>query len=119
LAAARFKTKLRPTRALTAAERHYWDMVVGSWPANHFIASDAILLTQLCAACVVFDRAEDVNAMDKAARLTVTLATKLRITVQSRYDEKAVARQAGYGRSNEALETSDLIASPSDYEALN
>lgn len=107
---------LAPTRRLSAAEKRTWTRVVDAWPPEHFIASDAELLTQYCAACVVFEAArkrEDLAAMDKSGRLALSYATKLRITPQSRYDAQAAARQANRGKQN--LPASDGLIG-GDYE---
>jgi hypothetical protein len=59
-------------------------------------------LTQLAAAAVMADEATDLADLDKASRLVVTLATKLRLTCQSRLNERAASRVAEVGRADEA-----------------
>lgn len=103
LSAAALVVALEPSRKLAAAEQKSWDRVVKAWPADHFIASDMELLTQYCAACAAFELARkgrDLASMDRAGRLTLSYATKLRITPQSRYDEKSASTQAGRGKAN-------------------
>ena len=105
LAAPRFIAAMQPTRKLRADELRVWDRVIGSWPRDHWIHSDAETLTQYCAICVAFDLArkrDDLSAMEKAGRLSLSYATKLRITPQSRYDWKGAHREANRGRQNEA-----------------
>jgi hypothetical protein len=102
-AAARLVVRIEPTRKLSALENQVWVRVITAWPPDHFISSDAELLTQYCAVCEVFEsaRAEgDVSAMDKAGRLCIAYARSLRITPQSRYDEKTAARQGKRGLAN-------------------
>ena len=79
--------------------------MIASWPKAHWIQSDAEILTQYCATCVAFDNAqkrEDLSQMEKAGRLVLSYATKLRLTPQSRYDHKGVHTQSEKGRENEA-----------------
>lgn len=103
--AAQFQSFLEPVRELGTDERAVWDRVVSAWPANHFIKSDAEILTQYCAVCIIFDTARvagDFPVMEKAGRLLLTYATKLRITPQSRYNPQTVNTVAKRGRENEA-----------------
>ena len=61
-------------------------------------------MTQYSAFCVTFEKArkdKDLAAMEKAGRLVLSYATKLRITPQSRYDTQAAGREASRGRANE------------------
>jgi hypothetical protein len=105
LNSAEFISVIQPIRTLKADELAAWNVVMASWPHDHWIGSDAELLTQYCGLCVLFDKllAEgDVPALDKLGRLILSYATKMRITPQSRYDEKTVARRAEHGRENEA-----------------
>lgn len=105
LAAAKFVSSVEPVRKLSAAERHVWDRVMVSWPKDRWIVSDAEILTQYCAACVAFEvsrKADNLPAMDRAGRLSLLYATKLRLTPLSRYDYKGTQVQAEKGRDNEA-----------------
>jgi len=79
--------------------------VVGAWPLGHWIASDADLLTQYCTAAELFEKARrrhDHLALDKAGRLRLTYATKLRLTPQSRYHQGMAEREAERGKENAA-----------------
>ena len=105
LAAPTFVGGLQPTRKLTAAEQRVWDRAMNAWPREHWIGSDADPLTQYCAVNVQFDEATndgDLSRMEKAGRLSLSYATKLRLTPQSRYDHKGVDTEAKRGRGNEA-----------------
>ena len=78
---------------------------MGAWPKNHWIASDAEILTQYCAACEWFEKARrghDPGAMDKAGRLCLSYATKLRLTPQARYIPQTAGRESQHGLENEA-----------------
>jgi hypothetical protein len=107
LNSAQFISVIQPTRKLNADELAAWNVVIGSWPSDHWIGSDAELLTQYCGLCALFDKLlseGDVPALDKLGRLVLSYATKMRITPQSRYDEKTVARRAESGKENQASE---------------
>lgn len=105
LNAKQFQSFIQPTRKLSAFEGDVWERVVSAWPADHWIKSDADILTQYCAACYLFEgcRVEgDLAGMDKSGRLTLSYATKLRITPQSRYDTRVASTEAKRGMENEA-----------------
>ena len=100
--AARLVVALEPTRKLTAAERKTWNKVVSSVSADHFSASDAILLEQYCATVEAFEaarKAKDTKTMEAMGRLSFSCATRLRVTPQSRYDARAAARSIERGRA--------------------
>lgn len=105
--AAEFNPEIAPTRKLLAGEKEIWARVMNSWPKNHWIHSDAEILTQYCAACLAFDGARkdrDLPSMERAGRLCLSYATKLRITPQSRYDHKGTATEAKRGQENQAAD---------------
>jgi hypothetical protein len=107
LAAKTFVSVIVPTRKLSAAEQRVWDRVMQSWPANHWIGSDSDILTDYCSAFVMAGdaaRKGDASAMDKAGRLALSYATKLRLTPQSRYDHKGTHTEATRGRENDAAD---------------
>jgi hypothetical protein len=107
LNSAQFISVIQPTRTLNATEQGVWEGVITSWPSDYWIGSDAELLTQYSRLCALFDvmvSAGEVGALDKCGRLILSYATKLRITPQSRYDEKTVARRAESGKENQASE---------------
>jgi hypothetical protein len=112
LNAAQFIKAIQPTRTLSAFESRVWDLAVASWPVDHWIGTDTEILMQYCAVCKAFEDARksgDIGAMDKAGRLCLTYATKLRITPQARYEARQTAREASNGRANEAAATSRLL----------
>lgn len=107
LMAAKFNAEISPTRRISADERSVWDAVVSAWPKNHWIRSDAEILTQYCAGCIAFERMrrkEDLAGMERAGRLCLSYATKLRITPQSRYDHKGTHVEAKRGQENQAAD---------------
>jgi hypothetical protein len=107
LNAAEFVSTIQPTRTLSAAESKVWHRAVGSWPADHWIQSDADLLTQYCSLVVLMDKAfkdRDLLVADKLGRLVLGYTRALRLTCQSRYDPRGAGREAIRGRENEAGE---------------
>jgi hypothetical protein len=111
LNAAEFHVAIQPVRKLSAYENQVWQRVTGAWPVDHWITSDADLLTQYCSACEIVENARksgEIDRMEKMARLVLSYATRLRITPQTRYDSRANAREANHGRENEAA-TSRLL----------
>jgi hypothetical protein len=104
---AEFVSEIKPTRALSEAEAKVWNRAVGSWPADHWIQSDAELLSQYCAIVVLLDEAfkeKDVVKANSLGRLMLGYTRALRITCQSRYDPRGAGREAIRGRENEAGE---------------
>jgi hypothetical protein len=107
---------LAPTRAiepdaiLTPAEREVWDSLVGSKPAGFFNA-DSVPLLEGLARCVAMTRwlasriveAQAADDIDKLATLlklnereqrgAASLATKLRLTPQARFQPVTAGRQ--------------------------
>lgn len=107
LNAPEYAGEIEPTRKLLAEEKEIWARAINSWPKNHWILSDSEILTQYCAACAAFERArkeKDLSAMERAGRLCLSYATKLRITPQSRYDHKGTYTEAKRGQENQAAD---------------
>jgi hypothetical protein len=105
LNAATFTPEIQPTRALSSAEAKVWRRAISSWPPEHWIGSDADLLTQYVAINCLLDAAfeeRDLAAADKLGKLVLAYARSLRITNQSRFDARAAARAADRGREGEA-----------------
>lgn len=101
--AARLVVRVEPTRKLNTAEKKTWDRVVGSVSPDHFTTGDAVLLEQYCAAVDSFEKARkkgDQKSMEAMGRLTLSYATRLRLSPQTRYDARAAARNAERGRAN-------------------
>jgi hypothetical protein len=92
LIAAQIHAGLEPMRPLTGLEQIYWDRVLSSVDRRHFIGLDAILLAQFVEACAVYSRAADAKEMESLGRLILAYATKLRLTPQTRYDNRQAAR---------------------------
>ena len=104
---------------LTKDQAAIWDRLAMSKPAQHFSADDLPLLAELCRAYDASDKlavridkhiatasAETLQTLmglrDKESRRAVALATKLRLTAQSRYDKgvaASLAKQANRGAS--------------------
>src|SRR5262245_2748639 len=103
--AAKFIPTIQPTRKLSAAELAVWKRVISAWPLTHWSGSDAEVLTQYCSACEWFEKARrshDYSNMEKAGRLCLSYATRLRLTPQARYSAHVADRQAERGKDNEA-----------------
>lgn len=102
---------------LTKDQAEIWNRLAASKPPQHFAADDLPLLAELCRAYDAADKiavridkhistasAETLQTLmglrDKESRRAVALATKLRMTSQSRYDKgvaASLAKQAGRG----------------------
>lgn len=102
---------------LTQDQAEIWNRLAISKPAQHFAADDLPLLAELCRAYDASDKlaaridkhietssAEGLQTLmglrDKESRRAVALATKLRLTAQSRYDKgvaAALSKQANRG----------------------
>lgn len=105
--------RLRPPRGLSAAQRGHFSALVASKPADHFQPCDLPLLVSLArhlaladAVAILLERADDVDALERAARMLAretgriaSLATKLRLTPQARYvpDSKRLHERGGGG----------------------
>jgi hypothetical protein len=100
--------RLTPPPGLSAAELDLWHSVVDSKPADWFADDSAPVLTEYVRAAVVCDRlaplidkamdggdAKEVDdllrARDRESRRVASLATKLRLTQQSRYTPQAAS----------------------------
>jgi hypothetical protein len=101
-------TWMPPPPDLTATEQELWNRVVRSKPADWFSDDSAPLLAEYVRSAVACDRlaawvemafndgdADSLKAAldmrDKESRRTANLATKLRLTQQSRYTPQAAA----------------------------
>jgi len=80
---------------LPKAERELFDQIAQS--VRHLVPSDALLLElYACTAVLARKTARDpslISAHERMTRLLLSLATKLRLTPQSRSDPKTVGRQ--------------------------
>src|SRR5262245_13667312 len=90
-------SKLEPPSYLTAPEIELFEELVAACAADHFRQSDLPMLASFVQATLLARSAGRDPAMvaefDRLARLQATLATKLRLTVQSRSDPKNIGRQ--------------------------
>jgi hypothetical protein len=105
--AAEFAPDIKPTRTLTAAESKVWNRAVSSWPKDHWIQSDADLLTQYCALSTMLELAfkeRDLASADKLGKLVLAYTRALRLTCQSRFDPRGAGREAIRGQENAAGE---------------
>jgi phage terminase small subunit len=92
---------IEPPADLKRQEAEIFREVVAACAANHFRKSDIPILTAFATATHLSryyaERIGETEGAFKnweaAARMQVSLATKLRITPQSRYDPKTIARR--------------------------
>lgn len=112
--------RVRAPKDLTATQRTIFQALVGSKPADWFIATDVPMLVELCRHMARADDIErllrelapqDVDGLDKLGRMAdretqriAMLMTRLRLTPQSRYvpDSKKLGA-SGPGNEIEAL----------------
>jgi hypothetical protein len=89
------RPRLTPPSSLTKAERSLFTELAAS--AEHLRPTDAPLLASYVQATIASRRStrdpSKVDIWDKATRLRAMLATKLRLTAQSRTDTRTVGRQ--------------------------
>jgi hypothetical protein len=93
--------RLDPPPSLTDLERSLFTELVGACSPKHFVPSDLPLLISYVQATLLSRQAVTRAAVDmtalalweKSTRMQATLATRLRLAPQSRYDPKSVARQ--------------------------
>jgi hypothetical protein len=90
-------SRLEPPSYLTRPETELFEELVAACSADHFRISDLPVLVSLVQATLLARSAGRDPAMvaefDRVARLQATLATKLRLTPQSRTDPKNIGRQ--------------------------
>ena len=93
--------RLDPPEELSDAERSVFVEVTNACSPRHFVASDLPLLVSFAQTTVIArsagaNAASDFHALavwEKAVRLQAMLATRLRLSPQSRLDPKTVARR--------------------------
>ena len=89
--------RLSPPPHLNKAERNLFSEIVGAVDAQHFVEGDLPLLCSYVTATLIARKASHdvsmINVWEKAARMQATLATRLRLSPQSRLDPKTVARR--------------------------
>ena len=89
--------RLRPPPHLNDDERSLFDELVGACDSRHFVESDLPLLASYVQATLIARDAahapSKVLLWEKAVRMQATLATRLRLSPQSRIDPKTVGRR--------------------------
>jgi len=108
---------LRAPRELSAEAKVHWRRIVDSRPADFFTEGNIQLLAQYCRTLVQLDRAteiveamppigeayaEAVQTMARLNAMSVVLATKLRLTIQS-------ALRGDYAKNNERAKPAPLL----------
>ena len=90
-------SRLNPPSYLSAGERALFDELVAACDTAHFRESDLPLLASYVQATLIArDAARDPDKImlwEKAVRMQATLATRLRLSPQSRVDPKTTGRQ--------------------------
>lgn len=99
-------TPIKPPAHLNAKEAALFKQVVESCSHRQFVETDVHLLASfvqctLVARESVKDLPDSAAMWDKAVKLQATLATKLRLTPQSRFDQRAAARRARESATSE------------------
>jgi hypothetical protein len=93
------RPRLTPPSSLTKSERSLFIELASG--AEHLRPTDAPLLASYVQAIIASRRSardpSKLDIWDKATRLQMSLATKLRLTAQSRADPKTVGRQEPSG----------------------
>jgi phage terminase small subunit len=107
--------RLKAPSFLGDRERNVFEMVVGSTDPDHFRRSDEALLCRYCEAVVLSQIAMEkiyggkpgdwVAVHDKTTRLLLSLATKLRLSPQSR--SRAAMRRPGQPQQASYYDTMD------------
>lgn|SRR5262249_2645595 len=97
-------SRLDPPATLTKAERSLFVEIVEACSPKHFAPSDMPILisfiqSTLLSRLAIKKAGKDAAALatwEKATRMQATLATRLRLAPQSRFDAKTSARQQPY-----------------------
>jgi hypothetical protein len=90
-------TRLTAPSSLTIAEQTLFNELTGACDSSHFRKSDIPLLVSFVQATLIAEAAaqdpETIAIWEKSTRLQATLATRLRLSPQSRVDPKTLGRQ--------------------------
>ena len=90
-------SRLTTPAGLTKVERSLFDFIVDASPPQHFTDSDQPLLLSYVQACLMARSSAKIPAKtsiwERAVRVQAMLATKLRLSPQTRLDPKTLARQ--------------------------
>jgi hypothetical protein len=89
--------RFTPPSFLTNAEQSLFSEIVNGTDARHFVEADTPLIVSFVKATVLARDAPDLSdeefaAWEKAARVQAMLATKLRLSPQTRLDAKTAKR---------------------------
>lgn len=102
-------SRIEPPKGMPKAQRELWSEVVGSKPADWFGPDNAPLLAEyvravdmankleaqiealMAGSCEPADLKDLLNMRDKESRRVTSLATKMRLSQQSKYTEKSAA----------------------------
>jgi hypothetical protein len=102
---------LQPPKYLNAAERAAFKELIASVDTRSFVQSDIPLLVSYIQSTIMVRKtsrdAKQIANWEKAVRAQAMLATRLRISPQSRYDARAAARQLEPKRRKPWLEKDD------------
>lgn len=85
---------IEPPDHLEGDVRRVFCETVASVSRSHFTDGDIPMLETFAKATLCTRKLEDFADWEKAARLQASLATRLRLTPQSRYDTRAAGRKA-------------------------
>ena len=92
--------RLNPPAHLSVGERALFEELIAACDPAHFRESDQPLLSSYVQATLIArDAARDPDKImlwERAVRMQATLATRLRLSPQSRTDPKTIARQQAY-----------------------
>jgi hypothetical protein len=90
-------SRLTPPSSLNDAERSLFSEIVSACDASHFRRSDLPLIVSFVQSTLISRAAardpDKITVWEKATRMQATLATRLRMSPQSRIDPKATGRQ--------------------------
>jgi hypothetical protein len=97
-------SRLTPPSSLNDDEQALFGELVGACDASHFRESDLpLLISYIQSTLISHAAAHDPNRIalwEKATRMQATLATRLRLSPQSRVDPKTVGRHQPYSGPN-------------------
>lgn len=93
--------RLKPPPSLSSAERAAFIELIAACSPKHFVEADIPLLVSFVQATLIsralaaqaLNDASVIPAWEKAVRVQATLATRLRLSPQSRTDPQTIARQ--------------------------
>ena len=89
--------RLTAPEGLSKAERKLFDFLIGASPPHHFADTDQPLLLSYIQTCVMARAAKSpakLAIFERLVRLQAMLATKLRLSPQTRLDPRTLARAA-------------------------